>query len=222
MCFQRTYLDIRNRGKISTGSVIAFEKMPFTGIKKLADFGGWMSNWGIYFKQRPCDIDNRGFKNFVHVAIVLRNPVDDVVMGLEYTAGMKGLTPFRLSDRIKAYTARGGRVAWFPLQRTAQARLNTEYVGEWIKAHREDTYNYKGLPFAEMHHLPLTGRKTPGKLFCSEGVMRFWADLGIISPKHRTWHGEFRDEPIKPWLYSPQEVLGHEVIDRDRACEVVL
>jgi len=82
VCFQRTYTDIRNRGKMSTGSVIAFEKIPLTSIRSLADIGGYLSNQIINLKQSPCDIDGRGYHNFVHIVTVLRDPKHDEIMAL--------------------------------------------------------------------------------------------------------------------------------------------
>ena len=227
MCFQRTYQDIRNRGKIGTGSVIAFERIPFTSIRSLADLGGFFSNRLIYRKQSPCDIDGRGYKNFIHVVTVLRvqnggGVADDELMALEHTAGMKEYAPQRLSTMIEEYVSRGGRVAWFPLKNHVQRRIDQRKVDEYVAKHRTDKYNWTALPLAEMHYLPFKGRAHYRKQFCSEGIMSFWTATGIEPPYHRVWRGEFSDEPIKPWMYSPQEILGHSVIDRRRACEVVL
>jgi hypothetical protein len=222
MCFQRTYADIRNRGKISTGSVVAFERIPVTSIRSIADVGGFISNQVIRFKQSPCDIDGRGYKNFVHVVTVLRSNDHDEVMALEHTAGMKEYVPQRLSAMIEEYIARGGRVAWFPLKAHVQRRVDQAKVDKYVADHRTDRYNWTALPLPEMHYLPIKGRKRFQRQFCSEGIMSFWTNTGIELPYHRVWDGEFRDEPIKPWLYSPQEILGHSVIDRRRACEVIL
>lgn len=211
------------RPKLQTGDIVAFEKIPITSIRSIADFFGWLSNRMIFRVQRRGNVDNDGYEALVHVAVVLRDGAHDEIMGFEYTAGMKGLVPFRLSARICEYLRRGGNVHIFRLNSRARQRIKNGAVAQWIHDHRNNGYAWEHLPFAEMHWLGLRPRKKANRYYCSAGAMAFLIAVGAIPEFRKVLRkGHWETRPEKPQEISPAELLRrYDLFSRKKQIEVM-
>jgi len=203
------------RSQIRTGDVLAFEKLPLLRVRGCADLGGWLSNRLIYRNERRGNVDNDGYERIVHVAVAVHNHTHNEVMGYEYTAGMDGLKPFRISTRIRDYNKRGGRVHLFRLNATARQRLDESKAEQWAEKHRQNGYAYLPLVYATLGQLPFRpwiNYRDRKKLYCSPGVMVCLMELGAIPDRRKVLRA---GEPAWVWEdESPMELAPSEMLRR--------
>jgi hypothetical protein len=200
------------RSSIQTGDLIACSALRFRDVRTLPDIGGWMSNRFIRSSQWRGNVDGDGFEDFIHVMLAV--VFDGDVFGLEYTAGMQGLTPKRLSQRIANYPA---LMAHFPLTDEARLRSNPEGLLKYMRTHQHDRYSFGGLFWPELRIARLKGWQRPGRQFCSEGVVHGWQAMNVWPVEHTLWRRGFITDVVRPWQYSPVETIRACVVDRNNA-----
>jgi hypothetical protein len=134
----------------------------------------------------------------------------------------QGLTVCKLSERIREYRKRGGHAAVIPLRECRSASPEEEErlfdsTEKTLIEFRKLTYNYGGLIFAILQRW--FGWAVPGKMFCSEAVVHFWLETGLLPPESKIRvRNEFIKFPVQPQAYSPLRVSRmHEIIDQQEA-----
>jgi hypothetical protein len=205
------------RPEIRTGDLFAFSAMRFRDIRSLPEVGGWLSNRIIRTSQWRGNVDGDGLEDFIHVGVSLVDKEHDEVYLLEYISGMCGLKPIRLSKRIATYP---GIVAYFPLTPSAVKWSQPDNAVAFLREHRKDKYSVGGLLYPELRFTRLKGRLRLGRQFCSEGVVHFEQAINTWPKEQKVWRRGFYVDAVRPWQYSPVEVIRACCFDRKSALVV--
>jgi len=211
---KKKYSEIRD--ELRSGDIIACEKIPLTGIRSLADIGGWLSNRGIRLVQKRGNIDGDGYENLIHTYPIIHDRAHDEVMAFEYTAGMKGLRPFRLSADLAEYRARGGRAHLFRLNAQARHRFDESKVQDFIEKHRNNGYAWEMLAFAQLSFLPIRPfwwRANRKRYYCSAGALAFEIHCNAIASKRKVLRRS-------GWVTQPESPMEYSVSEFLRRCDL--
>ena len=121
---------------------------------------------------------------------------------LEFTAAggiRRGMVLTPLKQRLDSYP---GAIEIIPLSERYHHLFRADRVAIWIERHWDDEYHVLGLLWAALHCGPSWAR--PGKLFCSEAVIKLLIYLGIIPERLRGWVGNHNGEgKVLPHRHAP-------------------
>ena len=197
----------KRRPKINSGDVIAFLKRPRNFANTMISLMQWRANTG----------DGDGLHAVIHVGVVIRADPGNKRLLAEFTSrGEHGLKVNRLRARIGHYPA---SILHIPLKADYQKLINKDKIQGWIRKHEGDLYNAPGLIFPESRLF--TGWRRPGAMFCSEAVIHFWREIGVLkSVKQVVRRGHLVEDDIRPHKYGPADVCRMCCLDFDQAVEL--